>query len=815
MLDLPVDDVLGDVTAAVRAGRDVVLLAPPGAGKTTRVPAALERVVDKRVMVLEPRRLAARLAAQRLATELGTRVGDRVGYQVRFDDRTSKNTRIALVTEGILTRRMQTDPTLDDVSVVILDELHERSVHADLALAFLREVQQTVRPDLRIVAMSATLDPAPVLAFLHDPALVESDGRLYQVDLRYLEQRDDRRVAELVVSGVRRALREVEEGDVLAFLPGAGEIHRAQRALREVEIGDVEVVPLYGELDAKAQDRAVASSSKRKVILSTNIAESSLTIPGVRVVVDGGMEKLLRHDPSTGFDRLELGRISLRSADQRAGRAGRLGPGVAYRMWSKKEEIGFATDIDPELMRIELSRVILDVLAWSATDPRGFGWFQAPPDARIERATKLLRALGALERGSWHLTPLGKKLATLPLPPRIGALLAAAAPKSAPDAALLAALASERDVLPRTQEATTSARSDLLLRLDRLRAGAVDPKAAAPVRRVAERLERLARRAFDGASGDAKEEDLLRAILAGFPDRVGVRQKDDRYRFAEGGGHLSPASVVRGAELIVAVDVDAGRTHPIIRLASAVERGWLSLETVQAARWNSEREAAEGVRRTQHGDLVIEERQDPHPDPDALHATLVEAARRDLDRALPITDEVFAFLNRCAFLARVYPDPPELPTAATRLELLEALAYGKRRFSQLQQIDLVEAFRQHLDHTTRALLDREAPATIEIPSGRHAKLRYDADGPPACAVRLQEVFGLYQTPRVGGGRVPIKMELLAPNMRPVQVTQDLASFWANTYAEVRKDLRARYPKHQWPEDPKDGIASTRVRPKKR
>lgn len=815
MLDLPVDDVLPDVTSAVSAGRDVVLLAPPGAGKTTRVPAALERVVDGKVLVLEPRRLAARLAAQRLAQEVGTKVGDRVGYQVRFDDRTSKNTRIALITEGILTRRMQTDPTLDDVGVVVLDELHERSVHADLALAFLREVQQTVRPELRIVAMSATLDPAPVLAFLNDAALVESDGRLYPVERRYLEQKDDRRVDALVVSGVRRALRETNEGDVLAFLPGAREIHRAQSELRKVEIGDVEVVPLYGELDAKAQDRAVAQGPRRKVILATNIAESSLTIPGVRVVVDGGYEKILLHNPSNGFDRLQLQRISLRSAEQRAGRAGRLGPGVAYRMWSQKEEIGFAQDIAPELMRTELSRVILDVLSWSATDPRGFGWFEAPPDARIERATKLLRLLGALEPEGWRLTKLGEKLAKLPLDPRIGALLAAAAPKSARDAALLAALASERDVLPRSAEASTAGRSDLLLRFDRMRANAIDPKAAAPVRRVADRLERMARRTFGGADGEASDEALLRATLAGFPDRVGVLQKDHRYRLATGGGQLAKSSVVRDADTIVALDIDAGRSPPLIRMASEVDRAWLDTKTVRAARWNKDREAAEGVIREQFGDLVLDERRDPHPDRDALHATLVEAARADLDRALPITDEVFAFLNRCAFLAREHVDPPALPTADTRVDLLETIAYGKKSFAELKKVDLVEAFRQHLDHTTRTLLDREAPKTITIPSGRQAKLRYDPEGPPVCSVRLQEVFGLYETPLVAGGRVPIKMELLAPNMRPVQVTRDLASFWANTYADVRKDLRARYPKHQWPENPDDGIASTRVRPRRR
>lgn len=824
MLRLPVDDVLADVTAAIRAGRDVVVLAPPGAGKTTRVPAAIAEVVEKRVLVLEPRRLAARLAAARLAEELGTKVGDRVGYQVRFDDRTSKNTKIALLTEGILTRRMQSDPLLEDVDVVVLDEFHERSVHADLAIAFLREAQ-SIRPELRIVVMSATLDPTAVLAFLHDTVLVKSDGRLYPVDVRYLEQRDERRLEDIAVSGVRRALRETDEGDILTFLPGAPEIRRVQQKLGGFDLA-ADIVPLYGELDAKAQDRAVVTGPRRKVILATNIAESSLTIPGVRIVVDSGYEKLLRHDVSTGLDRLDRVRISLRSAEQRAGRAGRLGPGVAYRLWSQKEEIGFSKDIAPEVFRIELSRVVLDVLTWSASDPTTFGWFEAPPAAAIERATKLLVALGAI-RG-WRRTPLGEKIAKLPLEPRVGAILAASAEASVKDGALVAAIASERDILRRVREADTSARSDLLVRYDLLRAldhGGIRPSdadalgidigAAQNVLRVRDRLVSIAKRTFGRGANDASEDDLLRAILAGFPDRVARRTKGDRYRMADGGGRLSPSSVVKNAELIVAIDVDAKRGDPMIRVASAVERDWLDLEEVKTARWNPEREAAEARIETRHGDLVVDDRADQRGDPDALHRTLVAAAAADLDRALPITDDVFAFLNRCAFLRRARPELERLPTADTRRELLDTIAYGKKSFAQLQKVDLVEALRQHLDHETRTALDRDAPKTIRVPSGRVARLRYDAEGPPVCAVRLQEVFGLYETPRVGGGRVPLKMELLAPNMRPVQVTQDLASFWANTYADVRKDLRARYPKHQWPEDPKDGVATTRVRPRRR
>ncbi len=850
---LPIDEVLEPLVRALRDGSSAVLLAPPGAGKTTRVPQALiDRAVvpaGQRVLVLEPRRLAARMAAQRIADERGVRLGDEVGYQVRFDDRTSARTRIAILTEGILTRRLESDPLLEGVGAVVLDEFHERSIHADLALAFLREIQETVRPELKVVVMSATFDPAPVARFLGGCPVLRSEGRAFPVEVVHLERADERPVVEALVSGVRRAVREVEQGDVLAFLPGAGEIRRAKAELDGHLEERVEVHQLFGELDAAAQDRAVRPGPRRKVILATNIAESALTIEGVTTVVDGGWQKLDRFDPALGIDRLELVRISQRSAAQRAGRAGRLGPGRAYRLWSEKEGATLALDDPPEIARVDLAPVLLDVLRWSATDPRAFRWFEAPPEAMVSRALELLRALGALPPapGSFQLTPLGARLAQLPLHPRLARLLVRAHELGLDrEGARLAALASERDLVrrgPERRDARLVGTSDLLDRAERLaeleahglsresaaRLG-IDLGTARTVLRTEERLRELSRRALGdaparprGEDPDAREQALLRVVLAGYPDRVGRRRSldDDRVVLVGGGSaKLARESVVQASELMVAVELDAGARgrESWLRVASQIEPAWLEqdgagVRWVHGARWNPSREAAEAVKEKRYFDLLLEERPDSSGSPEALARVLAEAARQDLDRALPITDEVSDLLHRHAFVRRAMPELGWAPLGPeARLELLEALTEGRRSFQHLQALDLAAAIRDSLPYEQQQALDRFAPRSVPIPSGRAARLRYPAEGPPVLSVRLQEVFGLYATPRVADRRVPVKMELLAPNQRPVQVTQDLESFWASTYAEVRKELRRRYPKHQWPEDPREGIATAKVRP---
>lgn len=808
-MDLPIREVEGEVVERLRHGRNLVVIAPPGAGKTTRIPQVVaDRVLGRdggRVLVLEPRRLAARLAAARIAKERSAKLGGEVGYQVRFDDRTSARTRIAFLTEGVLTRRVQSDPLLEGVGCVVLDEFHERSIHADLALAFLREIQETVRPDLFIVVMSATLDPAPVQRFLGGCPLVVSEGRTFPVDIRYLERPDDRPPVERAVSGARRALRETDAGDVLVFLPGAGEIRRAKEQLeRSVEGADV--CMLYGDLSAAEQDRAVTPGPRRKLILATNIAESSLTIEGVTTVVDTGLAKILRHDPSRGIDHLERVRISRRSAEQRAGRAGRLAPGTAYRLWTEKEHRILEEDQQAEIHRIDLAPVVLDVIRWAKQDPVCFGWFEAPPESGLRRAVGLLLMLGAVTR-DFGLTELGERLAAFPLHPRLAAILVAAHRAGrVEEGAGLAAIASERD-MPRTTGVVGGC--DLLHRLEE--------GPSRHVRKVQGRLADVARRVLGEPPPRSapREEALHRAVLAGFPDRVGKVRGDEVVLVGGGSARLSKESVVRSAELLVAVEIGGGDRRAsrwsVVRTATQISEAWLPVEERTEVHWNGERQAAEAVRVRAYHDLVLQERPGRQSDPEALAAVLADAAAKDLERALPMTDELKAFLLRYRFLRENIPDldAPDLGDDP-RADLLEVVTQGKKSFAELQKIDLVEILEARLSHPVRAALSKEAPERLRVPSGREARLRYEAAG-PVLSIRLQEVFGLYETPRVAKGRVPVTMELLAPNMRPVQVTRDLASFWATTYAEVRKELRRRYPKHQWPEDPRAGIPSAKTK----
>jgi ATP-dependent RNA helicase HrpB len=842
MEPLPIDDVLDDVVGALAGGRDVVLVAPPGAGKTTRVPQAIfDRLLSKgdaRAVVLEPRRLAARLAAERIAAERGTKVGGEVGYQVRFDDRTSSATRIAFLTEGILTRRIQTDPVLEGVGVVVLDEFHERSIHADLAIAFLREIQENVRPDLRIVVMSATLDPGPVASFLRDARVIESEGRMYPVEFAWLEQKDERPIHERVAAGVRRAMKEnAVGGEILAFLPGAPEIRRTLELLAPAISDRSEILPLYGELSAKDQDRAVARrppGAPRRIVLATNIAESSLTIPGVTIVVDSGLAKVPRHDPALGVDRLDLVRISRTSADQRAGRAGRTAAGRAYRLWTKAEENLLAAKDVPEIGRVDLAPAVLEIVRWSGKDPRAFRYFERPAEAMIERAERLLEALGAIDRSAHRLTEAGERLAGVPAHPRIAMMLfAAKAGGVLEEGALLAALASEREVFRRRPGGGGTDRvgaSDLLARaeaveeIERARFSAsivdrlgADPGAVRGVLSVRDRLIELARRAEGGRSARSQDVEaaLLRAVLAGFPDRVAKRREkgSDRLAFVGGGGaRLSRESVVKEADLLVAIDVDAGaageRDGALVRIASQIEPRWLEedtrgVQTVFRARWNASREAVECVRELRYFDLVLEEKPAKDAGEAEIARVLEEAAARDLDRALPKTGAFDALVRRIAFARKHAPESEIALDEDPRLALLGELARGRRSFAELRAIDLAAEIRAKLPHKVLRRLDELAPERIEVPSGRKVELRYEG-GPPVLSVRLQEVFGLTATPRVAKGRVPVTVELLAPNLRPVQVTSDLESFWATTYQEVRRELARRYPKHQWPEDPKEG-----------
>jgi ATP-dependent helicase HrpB len=835
---LPIDPFLPEIAATLRRRRALVLVAPPGAGKTTRVPRALldaGLLESGALWVLQPRRVAARAAARRLSAELGEEVGERVGYQVRDEGAHSERTRILVVTEGILTRRLLDDPALPGISGVMLDEFHERSRHADLALAMLREVRESLREELLLVVASATLDPEPVSRFLADargPAPILSvPGRPFPVEVRHAAGADPRPLEVRVASAVSTALVDGPPGDVLAFLPGAAEIRRARETLASLD-ARLDLRLLHGDLPSAAQDAALAppADGRRRVVLATNVAETSLTIEGVRSVVDSGLARTLRFDPRSGLDRLLLGRIPRASADQRAGRAGRLGPGLAIRLFSEHEERGLRPFEEPELLRTDLAAPLLDVLAWSPRDPARFGWFERPPASSVERALRLLRRLGAVEELSFHPTQLGRRMARLPLHPRLGALvLAGHSAGLARQAATLAALVEERDVLAGSRAfgravAAPEHDSDLLLRLELLeeaeRAGlsrprleslGLDPGAAHAVLRLRDAL--LRRLPSSPRPPRASEEELLRLVLHGWPDRVARRRRGRPSEAVLAGGTplaFDPGCTVRSADLVVVVETVAGTNGPDrIRVASAVERAWLDAlpgagvlsETVRS--WDAAAGRVVATQRAVFDGLVLEEDEIPAPADEETARLLLEAASADPASALSLDGPAERLRARVAFLRRAMPELelPPLDDDALR-ELLGELVPGRRRLSELRAVPLEPLLRARLGARALRLLDLHAPATLPVPTGRDLPLAYGGDGPPVLAVKLQELFGLARTPSVAQGRVPVLLHLLSPAGRPVQVTTDLASFWTRTYPEVRKELRGRYPKHPWPDDPR-------------
>ncbi len=869
---LPIDEVLGGIRASLAQRPNLVLKAPTGAGKTVRVaPALLDlAAVEGAVVLLEPRRVAARAAARRIAFERGSAVGDEIGYHVRFDRKTGPATRLVAMTTGIFLRRLQDDPFLDGVGAVVFDEFHERSLDADLALAMVRRTQAEVRPALRIVAMSATLETAPVARFLGDAPVVKSRGRGFPVEIRHHAVEAGRpgewaaaRAEERAIAPAVASVLDGTGGDVLVFLPGLAEIRRTKAALEPLAAQrGLDLVELYGDLPAEQQDAALRRGPRRKVVLATNVAESSVTIENVSAVVDTGLARVMRFDARVGVDRLELGRISRASADQRAGRAGRTGPGVCVRLWSAHDDRALRPAEEPEIRRVDLARAVLELRAWGEADARAFAWFEAPDPAALDAAEALLEALGAVAPGG--LTPVGARLARLPLPPRIARLLVEGERLGvASRAALAAALLTERDPMRRDTavRATTAHESDLLERvlvLERFAASASRSAAAWPelhagaaqsVLRVARDLEaQLAasrdddapaksartKRPGTGAPMSAADRDdaFLRALLAAFPDRVAARRAPgvvradqrgdaagaDRAVMVGGRGvRLAPESVVATAGLFVAVSVDAGRrgerAESFVRQASAIEREWLpraAVATGVEVEFDGDSERIVAYTRTRYRDLVLDEKTAPVPREQA-GALLADHAARRPSRALALDEpEAAAWLARVRSLAQWMPELalPAFDDAQLANVAREA-ATGRRSFEEMRRAPLVELLRARLAWDQQQALDRHAPERIRVPSGSQIRLEYEPGRPPVLAARIQELFGMAETPRIAGGRVAVVMHLLAPNRRPEQVTEDLASFWKTTYAEVRKELRARYPKHSWPEDPTTAEAEAR------
>ncbi|MEZ6015119.1 MAG: ATP-dependent helicase HrpB [Planctomycetota bacterium] len=847
---LPVDDVLDEVVAALRERRGAALVAPPGAGKTTRVPPALERAGLGPVIVVEPRRIAARAAARRVAEETGATLGQEVGWHVRFDRRAGRDTRILFATEGILLRRLQDDPFLEGVGALVFDEFHERRLDADLALAMARRAQREVRPDLALLVCSATLEAEPVARFLGDttPApTVRSEGRLFPVETRHLAPEPRERLEDHVARAIRLALAAPPAGpgaetlgDVLVFLPGVGEIRRVRERLAS-GAGAAEVHELYGDLDPARQDAALRRGPRRRVVLATNVAESSVTVDGVSIVIDAGLARVLRHDPTVGLDRLTLERIDRASADQRTGRAGRQGPGTCIRLWSQVDDRTLEPRTAPEVQRLDLAGPLLQLAAWGEPDAEAFPWFEAPGREAIARARQLLERLGALGRASTPggggravLTPLGQALAALPIHPRLGRLLVEGARLGAGDrAALAAALLADRDPFGRERGARASDAwdSDVLERVRALEAfersgrtqfpiGDLRAGAAHQILKARDQLLRVESDVGDrgcaprrrGAGGEAPllegADGLLRALLAAFPDRL-CRRREDPTRGVMVGGRgvrLAPTSGVTEGELFLALEVDGGQGEALVRQASHVEREWVAggrthieVEPVFDPRTTR----VIGRRRELLGALVMSEQDHPLNDPVATERVLVEAAQLEPRRALGAEEGDLAdVLARLACLAEWSPELALPKVDDTFLaQLVPLVAPGCRSYADLAKAPTIDVLLGLLTREQRAALERDAPERIQVPTGNRLRVQYEPGRAPVLAVRIQELFGLATTPTVARGRVPVVLHLLAPNGRPQQVTTDLASFWRDAYHVVRKDLRVRYPKHSWPEDP--------------
>lgn len=795
MRPLPVDEILPELLAALDAAGVAVLVAPPGSGKTTRVPPA----IPGRVVVLQPRRVAVRAAARRIAQERGWALGGPVGYSTRFERKRSRETRLEFITEGLLLRRLQADPFLEGVDAVVLDEFHERSLALDLSLGLLRELRRDARPDLRLAVMSATLQAEPVARYLGAPVL-RAEGRAFPVEVEHARRPGRGPLAPRMAAAIRRAMADEPEGHVLAFLPGVGEIRATADLLR----GTVEgrVLPLHGRLPAAEQDRALAPSNRRKVVLSTNVAETSITLEGARVVVDSGLARVARFDPAAGVDRLELKPISHASADQRAGRAGRTGPGRCVRLWTESEGAGRPAHDAPAVRRADLAGALL--LLRDQGHGRGFPWFEEPPPGQVARAEALLDALGALDGAG--LTSRGRKLLELPVHPRLAAvLLEGAARGRLATAAAAAALASERDPFARCLadgDIDLETRLGLLMEAD---AGAVpqgtNRAGLREVRRVRDQLLRIA-----GDAGESRETEpgaappLVASLLAGFPDRVARRRgTGHRLKLSSGSGARLPEAGPSTDDLLLVVALGArGRDRePVVDLALPLELDWLAVAEETVLDFDPDRQAVVSRRRRSWGALVLTDRPGLDRLPAEASDLLLRHALEAPDRALAPNDRDEALRARVAFLARAQP---RLGLGAVErwADLLPTLCLGRTSFAQLRAADLSATLEAELTWPQRQALDRDAPEHLGLPGGR-ARVRYPAEGPPVVSARIQQFFGLDATPTLAG--VPVTLELLAPNRRPAQVTSDLPGFWRGSYAEVRKQLRGRYPKHPWPEEP--------------
>ena len=822
VLALPIAPLLSRLVEALGKSAAAVLEAPPGAGKSTGAPLALLGAAwlgGRQVVMLEPRRLAARAIAARMATLLGEPVGRTVGYRTRLDSRVSRETRLTVLTEGILTRMLQSDAALEGVGIVVFDEFHERSLAADLGLALCLDAQENLRPDLRLLVMSATLETGPVAALLRGAPVLRSEGRAFPVETRHLPRPDPAGLVTATARAVRDAL-EQDAGDVLVFLPGAGEIRRVQRRLLEGPLpADVAVHALFGDLAPAAQDAALAPApaGSRKVVLATSIAETSLTIEGVRIVVDAGLARTARFDPVTGMSGLVTTRVSRAAADQRRGRAGRLAPGTCYRLWPQEETRALEPAIPAEILSVDLAPLALDLAAWGVDDPAALRFLDPPPAAAFAQARELLARLGALGPDG-RITPQGREMASLGLHPRLAHMLLESRQLGCTALACqLAAILSERDLL-RGPGAASDA--DILLRVELLRGAGQAPPESQLDRGAQQRARRLSgqwQRELGATNERSNPWGLAGVLLAlAYPDRIGAARGDGRFLLSGGrGAFLREAQPLSRSPFIVAAELDVGDREARIFLAAGLSREEIEhylpsqLSTVEVIRWDADEQAVVARRERRLGAIVLDQSRLDDPDPQRVAESLLEGLRSLGLRALPWSRAALSLQQRAEFVRRhahadadAWPALDDDTLAATLAEWLPPWLQGITRRSQLARLDMHEVLASRLDYAQRREVERLAPTHLDVPSGSRLPIDYSNPDAPFVAVRLQEVFGLTATPAVAGGRVPLTLQLLSPAQRPVQVTRDLESFWSRGYAEVRKELKGRYPKHYWPEDPR-------------
>ncbi|WP_065751821.1 ATP-dependent helicase HrpB [Bradyrhizobium paxllaeri] len=815
---LPIDVVLDELDRALAANNTAVLVAPPGAGKTTRVPLALldaPWLKNKKIIMLEPRRIAARASAERMARTLGERAGETVGYRVRFGSKISRATRIEVVTEGIFSRQILDDPELNGVAAVLFDEFHERSLDADLGLALARDAQTGLREDLRILVMSATLDGARVGKLLGDAPVVASEGRAFPVETRYLGRKVDAPIERQMADAIATALR-ADPGSVLAFLPGAAEIRRTQNFLAErVHDASVEIVPLFGALDAAVQDRAIAPAPKgsRKVVLATSIAETSLTIEGVRIVVDSGLARVPRYEPDIGLTRLETVRASRAAVDQRRGRAGRTEPGVCYRLWDEPQTASLAAYTQPEILSADLSSLVLDLAQWGVRDPSTLAFLDPPPAPALKEANSLLHELGALDPDG-RITAEGHSLRALALPPRLARMIVDSHRLGAgEEAAEIAAVLTERGL--------GGDSVDLDVRLEQFRRDR-SPRASS-ARSLAQRWAQQVVATEGTPEEDASPSTGIMLALA-FPDRVARNRGNGSFVLANGrGAAVEQASSLARTPYIAVGELTGTAAQGRILLAAPIAQADIEtrfadqIENADEISFDRSAMALRARRkRTLHAITLSEAPMALSPSAETARIFAAGLIAAGLDK-LPWSKALKQWRDRVMFLRRAedesWPDLSDAALAAESESWLVPALYDKTSLKDFSPGDLSDALMTLLPWELRARLEREAPTHFEAPTGTMLAIDYEAEQGPTIAVRLQELFGLNTHPSIAKGAVPLVLELLSPAQRPVQVTRDLPGFWRGSYSAVRSDLRGRYPRHPWPEDPANALPTRRVKPR--